>query len=92
MALAQRGGMSGKDLLVGIILAYEMGMRVCHIAVPGIRERGWHHATLMGYAAPVVSGRMIGLDWEKMQHAIGISSCRCFTLACYPRLRQSCNC
>ncbi len=82
MALAQRGGMSGKDLLVGIILAYEMGMRVCHIAVPGIRERGWHHATLMGYAAPVVAGRMIGLDWEKMQHAIGIASCRCFTLGC----------
>ena len=82
MAMAQRGGMSGKDLLVGIVLAYEMGMRVCHIAVPGIRERGWHHATLMGYAAPVVAGRMIGLDWEKMQHAIGIASCRCFTLGC----------
>jgi 2-methylcitrate dehydratase len=25
---------------------------------------------------------MIGLDWEKMQHAIGIASCRCFTLGC----------
>ena len=82
MALAERGGMSGKELLVGIILAYEIGMRLCHIAVPGIRGRGWHHATLMGYAAPVVAGRMIGLDWEKLQHAIGISSCRCFTLGC----------
>ncbi len=82
MALAERDHLTGKDLIVGIIIAYEMGQRLCHIALPGIRERGWHHATLMGYAAPVVAGRMIGLDWEKMQHAIGIASVRCFTLGC----------
>jgi 2-methylcitrate dehydratase len=82
MALAQRDHQSGQDLILGIVLAYEMAMRLCHIAVPGIRERGWHHATLMGYAAPVVAGRMIGLTWEQMQHAIGIASCRCFTLGC----------
>ncbi len=82
MALAERRNMTGKDLLVGIIVAYEMAMRLCHIAVPGIRERGWHHATLMGYAAPVAAGKMIGLDWQQMQHAIGIASVRCFTLGC----------
>ena len=82
LALAERQHMSGKDLIVGIVLAYEIAMRLCHIAVPGIRERGWHHATLMGYVAPVVAGRMIGLDWEKMQHAIGIASCHSFTLGC----------
>jgi len=82
LALAECRQAGGKDLLTGIVLAYEMGMRLCHIAVPGIRERGWHHATLMGYAAPVVAGRMIGLDRQRMQHAIGIASCRCFTLGC----------
>ena len=82
LALAERDGMSGKDLVVGIIICYEMAMRLCHIAVPGIRERGWHHATLMGFAAPVAAGRMIGLNWEQMQHAIGIASVRCFTLGC----------
>ncbi len=82
LALAERGHMSGKDLILGIVLTYEMAMRLCHVAVPGIRERGWHHATLMGYAAPVVAAKMIGLDWEKTQHAIGIASVRCFTLGC----------
>ncbi len=82
MALAERDHLSGRDLIVGIVLAYEMAMRLCHVAVPGIRERGWHHATLMGYASPVVAGRMLGLGWEQMQHAIGIASCRCFTLGC----------
>ncbi len=82
LALAERDHLSGKDLILGIVLAYEIAMRLCHVAVPGIRERGWHHATLMGYAAPVVAGRMIGLDWQEMQHAIGIASCRCFSLGC----------
>ena len=82
LALAERAHMSGKDLILGTVLAYEMAMRLCHIAVPGIRERGWHHATLMGYAAPVVAAKMLGLDWEKTQHAIGIASVRCFTLGC----------
>ena len=82
IALAQRDHLSGRDLIVGIIIAYEMAMRLCHIAVPGIRERGWHHATLMGFAAPIAAGKMIGLNWEQMQHAIGIASVRCFTLGC----------
>ncbi|MCH7873353.1 MAG: MmgE/PrpD family protein [Planctomycetes bacterium] len=82
LALAERHHLSGKDLIVGIVLAYEIAMRLCHIAVPGIRERGWHHATLMGYAAPIVAAKMIGLDWQKTQHAIGIAGVRCFTLGC----------
>jgi 2-methylcitrate dehydratase len=57
-------------------------MRLCHIAVPGIRERGWHHATLMAFATPVVAGKALGLTPEQMQHAIGICSSHCFTLGC----------
>ncbi|MDM7913974.1 MAG: MmgE/PrpD family protein, partial [Candidatus Eisenbacteria bacterium] len=73
-------GLSGRDLLLGIVLAYEIEMRLCEFAKPGIRERGWHHATLTAYAAPLVAGRMLGLDVDKMQHAVGISACKHFTL------------
>ncbi|MBN2562917.1 MAG: MmgE/PrpD family protein [Phycisphaerae bacterium] len=82
LALAQRDHKSGKDVILGIVLAYEIAMRLCHVAVPGIRERGWHHATLMAYVSPIVAGKMIGLDWQQIQHAIGIASCHCFTLGC----------
>ena len=47
--------MTGKDLILGLVLGWDITMRLCHIAVPGIRERGWHHATLMAYATPVVA-------------------------------------
>jgi len=71
---------NGKDLIVGIVLGHEFEQRLCEAAFPGIRERGWHHATLTAFAAPIVAGRMLGLPWEKIQHAIGISGCRHFTL------------
>ncbi len=82
LAIAEWKHLSGQNLLVGLVLGWDFTMRLCHIAVPGIRERGWHHATLMAYATPVVAGRMLGLTWQQMQHAIGIAACHRFTLGC----------
>lgn len=73
IACAERAGGNGRDLIVGVVLGHEFEMRLCECAVPGIRERGWHHATLTAFAAPIVAGRMLGLDWRRIQHAIGIS-------------------
>ena len=66
--------LSGQELLVGIIIAYELEMRLAEAGDPGIREKGWHHATLTAFAAPAVAGRMLRIDAEKIQHAIGISA------------------
>ncbi len=76
MAAAERAGGSGRELLVGIALAYEFEQRLCEASFPGIREIGWHHATLTAAASPIAAARMLGLDAEKMQHAIGISASR----------------
>lgn len=82
LAICEWKHLTGKDLILGIVLDYDVTMRLCHIGLPGIRERGWHHATLMAYAAPVVAARMLGLTAEQMQHAIGICACHRFTLGC----------
>ncbi len=74
LACGEREGRGGKDLIVGIVLGHEFEMRLCEAAFPGIRERGWHHATLTAFVAPIVAGRMLRLPWEKIQHAIGISA------------------
>ncbi|MEE9270724.1 MAG: MmgE/PrpD family protein [Candidatus Krumholzibacteria bacterium] len=76
MACGERSGLGGKDLIVGIVLGHEFEMRLCEAAFPGIRERGWHHATLTAFASPIVAGWMLRLPWEKIQHAIGISASR----------------
>ncbi len=66
-------GCSGKELLEGILIAYELEMRMCLAAHPGVREVGWHHATLTQFVSPVVAGKMLGLSEEKIVAAIGIS-------------------
>lgn len=70
----------GKEVLVGIIIAYELEMRMCLAAFPGVREIGWHHATLTQLVSPVAAGRMLGLNEEEIVAAIGISGSSHFTL------------
>lgn len=64
---------SGKEVIVGIVIAYELEMRMCLAAHPGVREVGWHHASLTQFVSPVVAGRMLGLSQEQMVAAVGIS-------------------
>ncbi len=80
IACCERSGSNGKELIVGLILGHEFEMRLCEAAFPGIRERGWHHATLTAFVSPIVAGRMLHLPWEQIQHAIGISASHHCTL------------
>ena len=80
MACCERAGSGGKELIVGLALGHEFEMRLCEAAFPGIRERGWHHATLTAFVSPIVAGRALHLSWEQIQHAIGISASRHCTL------------
>ncbi len=74
IAACERGGSDGRELIVGLVLGHEFEMRLCEAAFPGIRERGWHHATLTAFVSPIVAGRMLHLTAEQIQHAIGISA------------------
>jgi len=52
-------------LILATIIAYEIEMRFCEIGRPGVREYGWHHATLSAFAAPVAAGRVLNLTRTK---------------------------
>jgi len=80
LAGCERAKSNGKELIVGLVLGHEFEMRFCEAAFPGIRERGWHHATLTAFVSPIVAGRAMHLGWEQIQHAIGISASRHVTL------------
>jgi 2-methylcitrate dehydratase len=80
MACCERAKSVGKELIVGFVLGHEFEMRLCEAAFPGIRERGWHHATLTAFVSPIVAGRALRLPWDQIQHAIGISASRHCTM------------
>jgi len=55
-------------------------MRMCLAADPGVREVGWHHASLTQFVSPLVAGRMLGLSEDQLVSAVGISGSSHFTL------------
>lgn len=82
IAAGEMSGVSMKEVLVGIILAYEFEQRLCEFAKPGVRERKWHHATLTQFVSPIAAGKVMGLTVDQMVNAIGISGCHNHTIGC----------
>lgn len=80
LAIGERVGSHTQDVIAAIVLAYEFECRLCEFAVPGIRERKWHHATLTQFVSPIVAGYLLGLSEDQMVHAIGISGSHNLTL------------
>lgn len=74
MSACEMLDLGGEELILGVIIGHELEMRLCEIANPGIREYGWHHATLTAFVSPVVAGRLLGLSVEQIQSAIGIAA------------------
>lgn len=80
LAVGERENKTAKDVIAAIVLAYEFECRLCEFAVPGIRERKWHHATLTQFVSPIVAGYLLGLNENQMVSAIGISGSHNLTL------------
>jgi len=79
LALCQYKNLSGKDLILATVIAYEIEQRLAEFGIPGIREYGWHHATLTAFASPICCGKLLGLSVEQTVQAIGISASRTFS-------------
>ncbi len=75
-------GATMKDVIAAIVLAYEFEQRLCEFAVPGLRERKWHHATITQFVSPIVAGKLMGLSEDQLVNAIGISGSHSHTIGC----------
>ena len=82
LAVGELVNASMKDVIVAIVLAYEFEQRLCEFAVPGVRERKWHHATLTQFVSPIVAGKILRLNENQMVNAIGISGSHNHTIGC----------
>lgn len=82
LAAGELAEASMKEVITAIVLAYEFEQRLCEFAVPGVRERKWHHATLTQFVSPIVAGKVLGLTVDQMVCAIGISGCHNHTIGC----------
>jgi len=74
LALAERNGASGKDVLAALVLGYETGGRIAEAIMPAFRNLGFHACIVASFAAAVASGRMLKLDESQMAQAIAITA------------------
>lgn len=75
LALAEtEGTCSGRDFITSTVAAYEVGCRVGMAAGSGLFYRGHHPQGSTGvFAAAAAATKIIGLDAEKTQQAMGVA-------------------
>lgn len=78
LAVAEhRGGIDGRRFLGGVVCGYETVLRVGQCMGPRHVLRGWQPAgTHSPFGAAAAVGNMIGLDEDRMVHALGLAGNR----------------
>jgi 2-methylcitrate dehydratase PrpD len=74
LAMAERTGATGRDVLSAIVLGYEASGRIGEAITPGFRTRGFHGCLVAIFAGAVATGRLLGLDAAQMTQAIALSA------------------
>ncbi len=78
LAVAERAGASGRDLIAAIVAGYEIQIRfqeACKI-IP----RGWFSGTYLEFSVPLAVGKLLGLGLEGLTNALAISASHANTL------------
>lgn len=81
LAIAEmRHGVSGKEFITAVIMAIDLGYRMCSVmkAPPGEKDQKrwhfWHFTALFGYfMAAAAAGKVMQLNEEKMLNALGLA-------------------
>ncbi|HEX9869212.1 MAG TPA: MmgE/PrpD family protein [Candidatus Tectomicrobia bacterium] len=74
LAMAERTGASGQDVLAAIVLGYEASGRIGAAITPGFRTKGFHGCLVAIFGGTVATGRLLGLDAAHMAQAIALSA------------------
>ena len=74
LAIAEKTGASGKDVLAAIVLGYEAAGRIGEAIIPRFDYRGHHGCMGAAFAATVAAARLLGLDARQTAHAIVLTA------------------
>lgn len=81
LAIAEMRGLSGKDLLLGLVAGYELEVRL-RDAIAAERHEGWDDTSIEAqYASAAAAGKLLGLDEVKLAYALAIAGSNANTLA-----------
>jgi 2-methylcitrate dehydratase len=78
LAVAERVGASGRDLIAAIVAGYEIQIRFQEACKIG--PRGWFSGTYLEFSVPLAVGKLLGLSLEGLTNALAISASHANTL------------
>src|SRR2546425_20381 len=74
IAMAERTGASGRDVLAAMVLGYEIAGRIDEALTPGRGERGFHGSISTIFGGAVAAGTLLALAPEQMTQAIALAA------------------
>jgi 2-methylcitrate dehydratase PrpD len=74
LALAERTGSTGREMLAAIVAGYEAAGRISGPVSPQFRERGHHGSTMAIFAAAVCAGKLLRLDAAGLTQTIALAA------------------
>jgi len=74
LALAERLGSSGRDVIAAMVFGYEVGGRMGEALMPGYRDRGFHGSLCAAFGAAATSGCMLKLDEAQMAQTLALTA------------------
>ena len=78
LAIAERDGCSGEDLLLSVVAGYEIMGRCGYALSPSHLYRGFHPTSAAGPLGSVAAaGKLMELDADAMVHALAVSASFC---------------
>jgi len=74
LAIAERTGACGEDVLAAIVLGYEAAGRIGEAITPGFRRKGFHGCLVAIFAAAAAAARLLQLDPAQTAQAMALSA------------------
>src|SRR5688572_1434759 len=72
LAVAEKTGSSGQEVLAAIVLGYEVAGRINGAMIGGLQKKGHHGCVVSAFAGAVAAGHLMKLTQPRMAQAIAI--------------------
>ncbi len=80
LSVTEAQGLSGKELILGTVIGYEVQLRLRAATKEG-KQEGWDHSTGVHYSAAAAAAKLFGLPTSQIAHALAIAGSHACTLA-----------
>jgi 2-methylcitrate dehydratase PrpD len=74
LAMAEKEGSSGKEILAAIVLGYEVTSRLIGAMKFPYKDKGFHGCIVASFAGAVAASKLMKLDKEQTAHAIALTA------------------